>query len=177
MNLKGIACGFGVVATLVASVYFSAHATNNNPVVNAKFSTSTLISPMQTPIVRSSPSVPNTIGADTVGFYGQSLISTSDAKKRIELIQALGSAATTRTKTGVGLHEPQTIEILDGQYGRESDPDVKIAIVNAVSEFNVPEAAELLNRAIVDSNFAVRQAAQQAKERRQIRLFFNHCCE
>jgi hypothetical protein len=174
MNLKGLACGFSVVAALVASVYFSAHATNNNPVVNAKFSTSMLITPVQTPIVRTSPSVSNTIGADTVSFYGQSLISTPDAKKRIQLIEELGSA--THANTGVGLREPQSIEILDAQFGRESSTDVKIAIVNQVSEFNVPQAVELLNRAIADSNPAVRQAAQQAKERRRIRLFLN-CCE
>jgi hypothetical protein len=177
MNLKGIACGFAVVAALVASVYFSAHTTNNNPVVNAKFAASTLIQPVISPIAVSKPSVHNTIGADTVGFYGQSLMSTSDAHKRIELIRALGSATLNRNKTGVGLREPQTVEILAAAYGRESEPAVKIEIVNAVSEFNVPEAAELLNRAIADTDRTVRQAAQEAKTRREIRQLFANCCE
>jgi HEAT repeat protein len=74
------------------------------------------------------------------------------------------------------VREPQAFEILAAAYAEETDVRVKIAIVESLSEFTVPEAAELLNRAIEDSNPAVREAAQQAKRKRDMRLLFTRCC-
>lgn len=180
MNLKGFACGFLVVTAVVASAIYGASASltnaNANPVINKPLLASELFTP-DTSVVPL-PTAPNTkVGADMVGFYGQTLMSAPNAEKRMELIRALGTTGTANRNNGVGLREPQAVEILDAQFGRESNPRVRIEIVNALVGFNVPEAAELLNRALDDGDPAVRQAAQQAKELRRIRQFFATCCE
>ena len=109
--------------------------------------------------------------ATQVSSYGRAILTTSDADKRLELVHAIGNTAST-TPGEVGLREPQAIEILTAAYQIEQDQRVKMEIINTVSKFSVPEAAELLNRATGDSDTAVRLSAQQAKARRLMRQHF-----
>jgi hypothetical protein len=66
--------------------------------------------------------------------------------------------------------EPQILDYLAAAYARERDPDVKVAIVRSMSEFNITAAAELLSRAQEDSSATVRTAAFLAREQRERRL-------
>lgn len=111
------------------------------------------------------------VPADQVASYGRAILTTSDANQRIEIVRAIGNTASTRSGE-VGMREPQAIEILAAAYQIERDERVKMEIINTVSKFSVPEAAELLNRATGDSDVAVRQSAQQAKARRLLRQQF-----
>ena len=179
MNLKVMASGFAVAALLIASSVYGVIATNSNPVVNERFSMSTLTKPSPiTPRANAAKpqDLPPAVGADVVGFYGQTLLSTEDVSTRLQLIRNLRTAGPAAKNGSVGVREPQAFEILAAAYAEETDVRVKIAIVESLSEFTVPEAAELLNRASEDSNPAVREAAQQAKQKRDMRLLFTRCC-
>jgi hypothetical protein len=111
-----------------------------------------------------------------VASVGRAILTTADATKRIQLVRTIGCTASTSSRD-VGAREPQAVEILTAAFQVEQDPRVKLEIINTVSKFSVPEAAELLNRATADSDNAVRQSAQQAKARRLLRQQFAKGCE
>lgn len=157
MNLKGIACGF-VVSVLAATAAYTF-------IGNRDFA----FAPNES---ESHSARSGIAGADVIHGLGKPLLRSQDVATRAELTKTLRDAATFRHSgsTRPGPREPQAFEILSAAYARETDAGVKVEIINAVAEFNVPEAAELLNRAAEDVDSVVRTAAREAKTRRELRL-------
>ncbi len=121
---------------------------------------------------------PKVAGAELIHDLGQPLLKSDDATQRQTLTKAIRDAATSKPRqSSPNLREPQALDILSAAYFQETSSAVKIEIISALSEFSIPEAAELINRALEDGDPAVRQAAQQAKVRRDRRILFSRCCE
>lgn len=94
-----------------------------------------------------------------------------DCGVRIRVVNPFGMLAGAKPlETNDCRCEPQILEYLGAAYARESDSVVKVAIVQSLSEFNTPAAAELIGRALEDSDMTVRTAALNAKSQRQRRL-------
>lgn len=117
------------------------------------------------------------VGADLVSAHGQLLLRATNPDTRRSLVKQLQEFTSPAPDASIGPREPQTLDILAAAYARETDVSVKVEIVTALSDFNAPEAAEFLTRALEDGDPAVRKAAQQAKLRRDRRLLFARCCE
>lgn len=180
MKLKGIAYGFLVLtlAALAALAYVA--RANNHVIVGPQHRISPLsLAPLVDLRLAAPPTLsePAPVSADLVSAHGQLLLRATNADTRVSLVKQLHSFAGPAPDAAIGPREPQTLDILAAAFARESDAQVKVEIVNALSDFNAPEAAEFLNRAIEDGNPAVRNAAQQAKIRRDRRLLFARCCE
>ncbi len=120
---------------------------------------------------------PKVAGAELIHDIGQPLLQSSDATQRQALTKAMREAATNKAAGSPNVREPQALDILTAAYLREQSSAVKIEIISSLSEFSIPEAAELINRALEDGDPAVRKAAQQAKIRRDRRMIFSRCCE
>lgn len=160
MNLKGLAFGFLVVACTALATAIAVHARFGKTIPTA-------FGGERQPVV----------GADTIHTLAQPLLRNPDANTRLEIAKTLRDLAKAPHGATPGPREPQTVDILGAAFARETDSRVKIEIVNTLSEFSIPEAAELLNRALEDGDPAVRDAAQQAKIRRERRMLFARCCE
>lgn len=187
MSVRSIAYGLLALACLATVAYVVTRSGINLAGPQQRFaplSTSSFVAVPSNTINPSNAANPSTeqaltrsaIGADTVSAFGNSLLHSTDAAQRRELVKVLQAAAHTQDNA-IHPREPQTLDILAAAYSLEKDVSVKVEIVNALSEFNAPEAAELLNRALEDDNVVVRKAAQHAKIRRERRLLFARCCE
>jgi hypothetical protein len=168
MGLKGLALGILIVAS-AASVLTTSGAIAQFGNSNDNFV------PLPTAQQPAEANI-GVIGADVIHSLGQPLLGTSDAQTRLKSVKTL-EEFTKQKSDAIGPREPQALDILAAAYSRETDAAVKIAIIGAVAEFSIPEAAELLNRAMEDGDSAVRKAAQHAKTRRDIRMTFARCCE
>lgn len=103
---------------------------------------------------------------------GQPLLFAADPALRSDAAAALATLARRCQETNPkgALHEPQMLDLLSTALDKETNADVKRTIIAAIADFRFPEAATILNRAAADPNPAIREAAREAKIKRDRKL-------
>lgn len=117
-------------------------------------------------------------GAELVPNLGKPLLNEGDPKVRADVANLFTVILRGRQSAETDSREcqPQMLEFLSAAYDGEKDQNVKLAIVESLSHFDIPEAIDLLNRAELDPSADIQKAAQKAKIARQRRLLFS-CCK
>ncbi|HEY9868261.1 MAG TPA: HEAT repeat domain-containing protein [Candidatus Obscuribacterales bacterium] len=113
-----------------------------------------------------------TVNSNIIQSLSQSLATDADPSVRAAVAGTFGNLAErgNRGRATPGTQEPMMLEALSAAYDREANPSVRRCIVEAAGQFNHPEAATLLAKALVDADPAVREAAQEARLKRERRL-------
>ncbi len=112
-----------------------------------------------------------TVNSNVVQSLSRALISDPDPTVRASVATTLGTLAARRNRgtTTVGLQEPLMMEAVSAAFDRESNASVRRCLVESAGQFNDPAAANLLSKALLDPDPSVREAAQEAKLRRDRR--------
>lgn len=112
------------------------------------------------------------VDSNIIQSLSQSLATDADPTVRAAVAGTLGNLAErgNRGRATPGTQEPMMLEALSAAYEREANPSVRRCMVEAAGQFNHPEAATLLAKALADADPAVREAAQEARLKRERRL-------
>lgn len=113
-----------------------------------------------------------TASSHLIQSLSQSLVSDPDPAVRAQVARSFGEIARRRNSDSAAPaeREPQMIEALSAAYDSESNPSVRRSIVVAAGNFNHAMAADVLDKASLDPDPAVREAAIEARLARQRRL-------
>lgn len=112
------------------------------------------------------------VNSNVIQSLMQSLTSDPDPAVRAAVATTVGNLAARRNRGSAapGPQEPMMVEGLAASFDLESNPAVRRCLVEAAGQFNHSEAATVLNKALVDADPSVREAAQEARLRRERRL-------
>jgi hypothetical protein len=112
-----------------------------------------------------------TVNSYQIQHLSRALTSDPDPSVRAAVATTFGEIAARHSQGTArpGPQEPQMIEALSAAFDRESNASVRRCIIQAAAEFNDAQAAYVLTKALVDVDPSVREAAQEARLKRERR--------
>ncbi len=112
------------------------------------------------------------VSAELVHNVGNPLLFDSDPIIRADAASALSVLARRCQESSHrgASHEPQMLDLLATALEQETSADVKRTIIDAVASFLYPEAAAILDKAASDADPSIREAAQEAKIKRNRKI-------